>query len=155
MKINVYEYKDIKIAEISEDLHSELMKYWTEHYGEFTNKIKLPIDWISNYLCYIEKDKTWDAIQVMKNKNGDIKLFGEAFEHKEYALRWLRNEYYDTDDLLWQDDRNDPQLDELERLRELVEACANHIVSFEDDEAENVLENLGFYRCEIRELLTY
>lgn len=153
MKINAYEYKDLKVAEISEDLHTELMKYWTEDHDEFSNDIKLPVNGIYSYLCWIEKDKSWDAIQAMENKDGSIKLFGEEFKNKEYALRWLRNEYYDTRDLLWQDNRNNPQLDELERLRDLVDACVDHIINFEEDEAENVLEDIGFYRCEIKEYI--
>lgn len=154
MKINAYEYKDLKIAEISEDLHAELMKYWDEEYEfEFNSNIKLPVNGIYNYLCWFEKNKSWDAIHAMENKDGSIKLFGEEFRNKEYALRWFRNEYYDTYDLLWQDKRNNPQLDELERLRSLVNACADHIISFEENQAKNVLENLGFYRCEINEYI--
>lgn len=149
MKINAYEYKNLKVAEISEDLHAELMKYWTDE----DKNIKLPVNGIYSYLCWIEKEKFWDAIQAMESNDGSIKLFGEEFKNKEYALRWLRNEYYDTYDLLQQDNRNNPMLDELERLRDLVNSCVNHIVSFEDDEAEKVLENLGFYRCEIKEYI--
>ena len=153
MKINAYEYKDLKVAEISEDLHEELMKYWEDEHDEFSKDIILPVNGIYSYLCWIEKDKSWDAIQAMENKDGSIKLFGVEFQNKEYALRWLRNEYYNIDDLLWEDNRNNPQLDELERLKSLVDSCAYHIVSLDTDKAKNVLEDLGFYRCEIKKYI--
>ena len=96
--ITVYNYKGLNVADISEDLHSELMKYWTEDKKD----IQLPVKDVFSYLCWIEEDKSWDAIQAMEMSDG-YHLFGEAFIHKEYALRWLANEYEDTDDLLEED----------------------------------------------------
>ena len=97
----IYKYNGIELAEISEELHSELMKYWTEDRDNIEN-ISMPIENITSYLCWIEKDKVWDAIQVMKTNNG-YHLFGESFKHKKYALRWIANEYEDTDELLEED----------------------------------------------------
>lgn len=154
MKINVYEHKGFYIAEIDEVLHSQLMKYWDEDHDniEFAKDIELPIKGVHMYLCYIEKDKSWDAICVMETDKG-VQLFGEAFNNKEYALKWLVNDYYDTAELLKQDRRNNPLLDEVERLRELIDACVDHIINFEDEEAENVLHELGFFDTEIKEYL--
>ena len=97
----VYKYNGIELAEISEELHSELMKYWTEDRDDKEN-ISMPVENITSYLCWIEKDRVWDAIQVMKTNNG-YHLFGESFIHKEYALRWIANEYEDTNELLEED----------------------------------------------------
>ena len=94
----ILEYKEIKVAEINEDLHSKHMRYWTED----NKNISMPAENITSYLCWIENDKSWDAIQAMKMNDG-YHLFGQAFRHKEYALRWLANEYDDTDDLVKED----------------------------------------------------
>lgn len=99
--ISIYKYKELEVAEINEELHSNLMKYWTEDRDDKEN-ISMPVENITSYLCWIEKDKSWDAIQAMETNNG-YHLFGEAFNHKEYALRWLANEYDDTDELLEED----------------------------------------------------
>lgn len=98
IKMSVYKYKDLDIAEISEDLHTELMKYWTEDKKD----IQLPVENVFNYLCYVKEDKSWDAICVMKTNDG-FHLFGEEFIHKEYALKWIAGEYEDTDDLKKED----------------------------------------------------
>ena len=101
--ITVYDYKGFEIADISEDLHSELMRYWTEEQDEFSKDIKLPVEGIDHYLCWITKDNCWDAIQAMETNTEGIKLFGQAFNNKEYALRWLAGEYDDTDELVEED----------------------------------------------------
>lgn len=95
---NIFEYKGIKVAEISEDIHSELMEYWTED----NKNILMPVENVTSYICWIENDKSWDAIQAMETNDG-YHLFGETFIHKEYALRWIAGEYEDTDDLLEED----------------------------------------------------
>ena len=151
MNITVYEHKGYNVAEIDETLHKNLMKYWDDTYEEFRNDIEIPVKDVYRYLCHIEKDNTWDAIYVMENSNGSISLFGEEFLHKEYALKWLTDEYYDTDELKNKDVRNNPLLDEVERLRELVKGCVEHISEFEDDDntTAKVLLDIGFFDTEI------
>ena len=93
-----YEYNGVKVAEIHTRVHSELMKYWTDNKKD----VQLPIDNVFCYLCWIEKDKVWDAICVMETKDG-LYLFGESFIHKENALKWVVGDYEDTDELIIKD----------------------------------------------------
>ena len=94
----MYEYKGIMIAEITEDKHTELMKYWTEDKKD----IQMPVENVYSYLYWSEKDKCWDAIQAMETSDGML-MFGEDFVHKEYALRWFAGEYDDTEELKKED----------------------------------------------------
>ena len=94
----MYEYKGIMVAEISEENHTELMKYWTEEKLD----IQMPEEGVLSYLCWIEKENSWDAICAMKTEGG-YHLFGEDFVHKEYALRWLAGEYDETEELKEED----------------------------------------------------
>ena len=129
LEYEVYEYNGFEIAEINEELHSELMKYWDEDEED----VSMPIENITNYLCWIEKDKTWDAICAMKTPNG-YSLFGEEFIHKEYALRWIAGEYEDTDELKEEDRKVDKIMDK--RLQELIETFNKKLVEAQDARLE-------------------
>lgn len=96
-----YEYNGYMVAEICEETHSELMKYWTED----KKIMQLPIKDVDLYLCWEEKDKVWDAICALETTDRFI-LLGESFIHKEYALKWLAGEYEDTDELKEEDSQN-------------------------------------------------
>ena len=44
-------------------------------------------------------------------------------------------------------------LKEMERLKLLLTRCVNHIIQFEDEDAETVLRSLGFTEDEIEEYM--
>ena len=101
--MNIFEHKGFEIAEIGEEEHSELMRYWTEmeYLEEEKNDIVLPDENIFNYLHFTD-DKFWDAICAMEMKKG-YHLFGQAFHYKKNALKWIVGEYDDTDELVEKD----------------------------------------------------
>jgi len=105
MNVIVYEYNGYNVAEIDEILHKNLMKYWDGDYTEFRSDIEIPVKGVYRYLCYIEKDNTWDAIYVIENSDNEISLLGEEFHNKKYALQWLVDEFCDIDELKREDNK--------------------------------------------------
>ena len=104
----IHEYNGFKIAEITEEAHSELMRYWTEE----SRDIELPDSNITDYICWIEKDQTWDAICAFKGKD-DVLMFGESFNNKEYAFKWIADEYVDIEELKEEDRKRAREIWEL------------------------------------------
>jgi hypothetical protein len=94
----IYDYNGFKIAEINEETHTKLMKYWTDD----EKIMQLPNRDSNCYLYWNEKDKLWDAIYAIEGSDTWI-LCGEDFIHKEYALKWLAGEFEDTDELKIED----------------------------------------------------
>ena len=105
----IHEYNGLQIAEITKAAHSELMRYWNE---DEPRDIVFPDENITDYICWIEKDQTWDAICVSKGKT-ELLMFGEEFNNKEYAFKWLANEYEDTDELKEEDRKRAKEIWEL------------------------------------------
>ena len=132
--IKVFEYKGIQVAEIDEVLHSGLMRYWIEDIDEvyekdYSTQIVLPDKNIFNYLYCSEKDKTWDPICVME-MNDRYHLFREEFIQKEYALRWIANEYLYTDELK-EEDRMSSNKELWEQAKVLAKQL--YIENYEED----------------------